>query len=338
MNKDLTPEKIMQLGLGFWSSKTLLSAIELGVFSKISEKGPQDCDSLSQSLNIHPRSARDFFDALVALGMLNRDQGLYSNTTETDLFLDREKPSYVGGMLEMANHRLYKFWGSLTDGLRTGQPQNEVKVGGEGLFDALYGDPATLKAFLKGMTGLSMGANVEVARKFPWQDYKTFMDIGGAEGGLIAQVALAHPHISGGVFDLPVVHPFFDEYVESFGLGERLEFRPGNFFEGFFPKADVLAMGHILHDWNIDEKRDLIDKAYKALPEGGALIVIESIIDDDRRENAFGLLMSLNMLIETPGGFDFTGADCRGWLEDAGFRETRCEHLAGPASMVIGIK
>ena len=97
-------------------------------------------------------------------------------------------------------------------------------------------------------------------------------------------------------------------------------------------------MGHVLHDWGIDDKRMLLRKAYDALSEGGALIVYESIIDDDRSKNAFGLMMSLNMLIETPAGFDYTGADCQGWMKEAGFRETRVEHLVGPDSMVIGIR
>jgi hypothetical protein len=126
--------------------------------------------------------------------------------------------------------------------------------------------------------------------------------------------------------------------VAGFGLGERLKFSGGDFFSDPMPEADVLVMGHILHDWNLDEKRILLQKAYDALPEGGALIVYEAIIDDERRENAFGLLMSLNMLIETPGGFDYTGADCQGWMAEAGFRNSYVEPLAGPDSMVVGIK
>lgn len=326
----------MQLGLGFWGSKTLLSAVELGVFTELA-RGPVDAEALRKRLDLHPRSARDFLDALVALGMLNREGDQYSNTPETDLFLDRNKPSYLAGMLEMANARLYGFWGSLTEGLRTGAPQNEAKQGGN-FFEAIYGDPAKLEGFLGAMTALSMGANQAIAQHFPWSDYKTFIDIGGAEGGLAVQVALANEHITGGAFDLPVAAPLFDKYVESFGLSDRLQFYGGNFFEDSIPKADVLAMGHVLHDWNLNEKRMLIAKAHKALPEGGALIIFESLIDDDRRENAFGLLMSLNMLIETPGGFDYTGADCRGWLAEAGFRESRVEHLGGPDSMVVGIK
>ena len=137
---------------------------------------------------------------------------------------------------------------------------------------------------------------------------------------------------------MPSVRPVFEQYVNSHNLSNRLRFYPGDFFSDPLPAADVLVMGHILHDWNLEEKRKLLAKAYEALPQGGALIVYEAIIDDDRRQNAFGLLMSLNMLIETPGGFDYTGADCVSWMREAGFRETRVEHLIGPDSMVIGIK
>jgi hypothetical protein len=188
------------------------------------------------------------------------------------------------------------------------------------------------------MTGISLGAARVIAQKFPWRDHRTFIDIGGAQGALPVQVALAHPHLTGGNFDLPVVGLIFEEYVATFGLQERLRFMPGDFFRDKLPNTDVLVMGHVLHDWNLEQKKGLIGKAYDALPPGGALIVYEALIDDERRQNAFGLLMSLNMLIETPGGFDYTGADCCRWMTEAGFRLTRVEHLLGPDSMVVGIK
>jgi len=241
-------------------------------------------------------------------------------------------------MLEMANERLYGFWGTLTEGLRTGLPQNEIKSGMNGLFEGLYSDPHRLRLFLAGMTGLSMGASRGIAEKFPWDNYKTVVDVGGAQGGLLVQVCLAHSHITGTNFDLAPVQPIFDDYVAAHGLSNRLKFVEGNFFEEKIPTADVITMGHILHDWNLDEKRMLLSKAYDALPDGGALIVFEALIDDERRQNAAGLLMSLNMLIETPGGFDYTGQDCSQWMREARFKETRVEHLMGPDSMVVGIK
>ena len=333
----VTPDRIMQLGLGFWASKVLLSAVEIGLFTELAG-GPLNANELTARLGLHPRSARDFFDTLVSLGMLEREDGRYANTPETRQFLVRGELSYIGGILEMGNERLYPFWGSLTEGLKTGAPQNEVKTGGSGLFETIYGDPDRLRLFLGAMTGLSMGASVGIAEKFPWKNYNTVVDIGGAQGGLLVQLCLAHPHLHGTNFDLAVVGPIFNEYAASNGLSDRLKFQTGNFFEEPLPAADVITMGHILHDWNLDEKRMLLKKAHQALPEGGALIVFEALIDDERRQNTFGLLMSLNMLIETPGGFDYTGADCSGWMRDAGFRETRVEHLIGPDSMVVGIK
>ncbi|MEZ5285134.1 MAG: methyltransferase [Vicinamibacterales bacterium] len=337
MSAPPTPERILQTGLAFWPAKTLLSAVEMGVFSELAH-GPQPFDTLSGRLGLHPRSARDFLDTLVALGFLTRDEDRYGNTPETDLFLDRHKPSYIGGILEMANHRLYGFWGHLTEALRTGQPQNELKGGGPGMFSTLYADPARLKQFLGAMTGVSRGANLAIARQFPWKDYTTFVDVGTAQGDLAVQIALANPHLTGAGFDLPEVAPIFEEYVVANGLADRLRFASGSFFEVDLPKADVVTMGHILHDWDLAGKQALVRKAYDALPPGGAFIVYESIIDDERKTNAFGLMMSLNMLVETPGGFDYTGADCMGWMREAGFSSTRVEHLIGPDSMVVGIK
>jgi hypothetical protein len=148
----------------------------------------------------------------------------------------------------------------------------------------------------------------------------------------------SHNHLSGAGYDLPEVKPVFEEFIAQHGMRDWVKFVSGNFLTDSLPTADVLIMGHILHDWDLSQKRMLLEKAYAALPKGGALIVYEAIIDDERRQNAFGLLMSLNMLIETTGGFDFTGADCQAWMREAGFSQTRVEPLTGPGSMVIAIK
>ena len=333
----VSPERILQTGLAFWASKTLLSAVELEIFTKLAER-PSTADELRQRAALHQRSALDFLDALVALGFLQRNAGVYANTPETDLFLDKRKPSYVGGILEMANLRLFGFWNRLTDGLRTGELQNETKGGGPSPFAALYAEPARLRGFLAAMSGISHGANMTIAKKLPWHSYTTFVDVGTAQGDLAVQVALANPHLKGTGLDLPVVQPIFEEYAASNGVGDRVSFAAIDFFTNPLPKADVVMMGHILHDWDLAQKKELVRKAYEALPSGGAFVVYDAIIDDDRRQNAFGLLMSLNMLIETPGGFDYTGADCIAWMKEAGFTGARVEHLVGPDSMVVGIK
>jgi hypothetical protein len=337
MTLEPSPEKLLAIGMSFWNAKTLLSAVELGVFDALANGRRADLAALTSELGLHARSARDFLDALVALKLLTRDDGLYGNTAETDFFLVRSRPSYVGGMLEMANARLYASWGHLTEALKTGHRQSENKEEGD-LFAALYADPERLRGFLCAMSGVSAGAAKAIAMKFPWGNYKSFIDVGAAQGMVPVTIARAHPHLSGGGFDLPQVRPVFEAFVAANGLSDRLTFQPGDFFADPLPKTDVIVMGHILHDWSLEQKRLLLKKAHDALPEGGALIVYEALIDDARRENAFGLLMSLNMLIETEGGFDYTGEDCQGWMKDAGFCRTRVEHLVGPDSMVIGIK
>lgn len=334
-----SPDHILQTGLAFWASKALLSAVELELFSNLA-KAPADLATITANRGLHPRGARDFLDSLVSLGFLQRDaSGTYSNTPETDTFLDKAKPSYVGGILEMANHRLYPFWGKLTDALRTGLPQNEAARNPD-FFDELYSDSDRLFEFLSAMTGVSRGANLAIAAcpEIGWAKRKSFADIGAAQGDLALQIALANPHLSGIGFDLPPVGPIFKTYMQDHGVAERVHFQTGSFFDEPLPTADVITMGHILHDWDLDQKKMLIGKAHAALPEGGLFIAYDSLIDDERTSNSFGLLMSLNMLIETPGGFDYTGADCIGWVKEAGFKEARVVHLVGPDSMVIAVK
>ena len=250
-----TPEHLLQIGTGFWASKVLLSAVEFELFTMLAER-PETLAGISTRLGLHPRSARDFLDALVAINCLERRDGHYANTPSTELFLDKKKPEYIGGILEMANARLYGFWGNLSTALRTGEPQNETRNGGEDPFSILYADPDRLRNFLRAMSGISRAANLTIARQFPWAKYKSVVDVGTAQGDLVTQVALANPHLQGIGFDLPDVGPIFDEYVAANGLSGRVHFEPGSFFDAPIPKADVVMMGHILHDWDLDVKED----------------------------------------------------------------------------------
>lgn len=332
---------IMQVGMGFWPSKTLLSAVELGVFTELA-KGPKTKADLGEALGLHPRGSMDFFDTLVALSFLekdgNGDSAQYRNTEATGFYLDRNKSSYIGGFLEMCNSRLYGFWGDLTEGLKTGKPQTEIKHTGAPVFETLYQDPAKLEEFLSAMQGIQLPNCEVLAEKFNFSRYKTLCDVGGAMGVLSVTVARKHPHLQCTSWDLPVVEPIAKKYIESRGLSDRVKTASGDFFKDPLPKADIITMGNILHDWNLENKKMLIEKVYDALPEGGAFVVIENIIDDERRENAFGLMMSLHMLIEFGDAFDFTGADFTGWCKEAGFQKTEIIPLGGPASAAVAYK
>jgi len=332
----LTSDRIVKLAFAFREAKVVLSAVELQVFTILTE-GPLDLETLRNRIGIDQRGARDFFDALVALGLLERDKdGRYANTPETDLDLDHRKPSYIGAELDHVNTQLYARWNSLTPALRTGRAQSGAGVAGN--YPAFYSDPVTLEAFLKGMTGATLSPAKALAVKFPWGDYQTVIDIGCAQGCLPVQIAQAHSHITGGGFDLPPVKSAFDSYVRQHGLSHRLQFCSGDFFQHPLPGADVLVMGRVLHNWDMAQKKMLLRKAYEALPAGGALIVYERMIDDERRSNALGLLSSLNMLVMTAGGFDYTSADCMDWMQETGFHHLQSKVLTSEQSMVIGIK
>jgi hypothetical protein len=341
MSEQVNPSHIMQVGMGFWASKTLLSAVELELFTRLGSEamtGPQ----IAEALELHARAIPDFPDALVALELLDREgegsDALYRNTQASAVFLDKASPAYIGGILEMSNARLYRFWGDLTQAQQTGKPQHEIKHTGKAMFEELYSDPARLEQFMNAMAGISLGPFQALAEKFDFSKYKTLCDVGGATGQLSIMVAGRHPHMHCTSFDLPVVEPIAKRTIEAAGLSDRVTAVGGDFFADPLPNADVITMGLILHDWNLEGKMRLIKAAYDALPEGGAYIVIENLIDDARRENVFGLLMSLNMLIEFGDAFDFTGGDFAAWCKEVGFKEIDVVPLAGPASAGIAYK
>ncbi|MCA9614789.1 MAG: methyltransferase domain-containing protein [Myxococcales bacterium] len=326
--------------MGFMASKTLLSAIELKLFTVLG-KSTMTAEQIGDRLALHPRGLYDFLDALVALGFLAREGdgpgSHYGNTFDGGIFLDEMSPFHLTGILEMANARLYPFWGHLTEALRTGEPQNELKQGKGSPFDIIYADEARLEQFLRAMQGIQLGNFAVLTEKIDFGKFERFCDVGGANGTLASLVSKRYPKLSCATFDLPVVAPIAKRHTTAMEA-PNVEVLAGDFFRDALPSADVITMGNILHDWNEDEKRMLLRKAYEAVRPGGMFIAIENVIDDARRANVFGLLMSLNMLIELPGGFDYTGAQFDGWAREAGFERTEIVPLAGPTSAAIAYK
>jgi hypothetical protein len=341
MSQSLDPASILQTGSAFFASKVLLSAVEMDLFTMLGEAG-MTAAQLGEALGLHPRGTYDFFDALVALKFLDREgdgpEGLYRNTPETSAFLVLESPQYIGGILKMFNTRLYGFWNGLGEALKTGEPQNEIRSSGGSMFDALYSDDERLLEFLNAMSGVQAGNFAVLAEKFDFSNYQTVTDVGGSLALLSRLVGARHSHLTLKSFDLPVVEPHARKAIEESGLSHQIEAVSGDFFVDTLPQADVITMGNILHDWNLENKKHLIKKAYDALPVGGAFIAVENIIDDARRENTFGLLMSLNMLIEFGDAFDYTGADFRDWCGEVGFSRFEIIPLAGPSSAAVAYK
>jgi hypothetical protein len=339
--QDHTPDAILKTAFSFWSSKVLLTAVEFGAFTKLADRRLSGAE-LGAELRLHPRAIADFFDTLVAMKFLGREgdgpAAKYFNTPESALYLDEKSPRYIGGILVMLNARLFKFWHDLPEALRTGRPQNEIKHGQKGMFEELYSDLPRLEQFMGAMTGLSRINFEAFAEKFDFSKFPTLCDVGGATGLLSIEVAKRHSHLQCTSFDLPAVEPIARKHIAAAGLENRIRTASGDFFKDPLPRADLITMGMILHDWNLEKKMHLIRSAYDALPSGGALVAIEALIDDARRENVQGLLMSLNMLIEFGDAFDYSGADFRKWCGEAGFKRFEVIHLAGPSSAAVAYK
>lgn len=335
------PSAILQSAFAFWSSKVLLTAVDFGLFTKLGDRHITGRE-LGAELGLHPRAISDFFDALVAMQFLDRDgdgpNAKYFNTPASLLYLVEGSARYIGGILIMLNDRLFKFWHDLPEALRTGRPQNEIKHGQKGMFEELYADFPRLEQFMGAMSGLSRLNFEAFAAKFDCSRFKTLCDIGGATGLLSIEIAKKYPHLRCTSFDLPPVEPIAQNHIAAAGVRERVTTASGDFFKDPLPKADVITMGMILHDWNLEKKLHLIRAAYDALPPGGAFVAIEALIDDERRKNLFGLLMSLNMLIEFGDAFDYSGADFRKWCGEVGFRRFDVIHLVGASSAAIAYK
>lgn len=340
------PSKIMQVGMGFWPAKVLLTAVRSHLFTILGEN-PSSGSAIKKKLgfNCTDRHVFDWLDTLVSLGFLERSglfgNAVYSNAPDTGFFLDKNKPTYIGGMLEMADARLYPFWKDLGEGLQTGQPQNEGKgiAGGNmEFFSGLYKDQHKLKEFASAMRGIQTGNFMALARQFDFSKYDSLLDVGGADGWLSIQVCLQHSAIRCATFDLPPLQPLAEDLIATFKLSDRIRAIGGDFQTDRLPSADIITMGNILHGMDETTKKRLLKRVYDALPSGGVLIAIENIIDDERRRNTFGLLMSLNMLVENGDAFDYSMADFSIWAKEAGFGRLESMALTGPASAAIAYK
>lgn len=344
ISEPINPSKIMQIGMGFWASKVMLAAVKFKLFTLLagtSKSGKEIKEALQ--LGTIDRHIYDWLDAMVSLGFLKREgflqNALYSNSSDTEVFLDAKKPTYIGGILQMANNRLYHHWANLEEGLLTGKAQNESKdETNMHFFEDLYKSPDKLHEFIDAMSGIQGGNFMALAKKFNFSDYKTLADIGGADGFLSAMIAKHHPQIACASFDLPPVAPLAEAKLKQMNMSDRIKVISGDFEKDPLPSAEIITAGNILHGMNEEAKLKLLKKVYDALPEKGVFIAIENVIDNERNKNTFGLLMSLNMLIENGDGFDYTQNDFENWAKQTGFKRTELIPLAGPTSAAVAYK
>lgn len=319
--KDLTPVALTRMLLGFCRSRLLMSAVEVGLFGLLASGGRTD-EELRGELNLHPRVARDFLDALVSLGVLDKDGDQYTNGELADRYLVPAKPSFIGGFIELAADLQWTAWSRLTRALRTGEMQvSTVPDAGAELFRTpVVKDPDRIGRFMTAMDSHSTRIGAELAQRVDWSKYSNFADIGGARGNLAARIVIGQPQLRGVCFDRAASEPFFREHIESLGVAGKVTFQAGDFFTDPLPAADVLIFGHVLHDWDPETRKLLIRRAYQALHPGGALIIYDRMINDQLSDPDV-LLLSLTFTLTSAGGSEYRVAECQKWLQDTGFKD-----------------
>jgi hypothetical protein len=303
----------------------LQSAVEIGLFEFLG-KAPSTEQEICDQLGLHPRLVGDFLDALAGLQVLVRSGDRYANSDELARYLIPGQPGYLGGGIARAAAHNYRMWGRLTEALRDGQPKSDG-IADEDAFTKAYADPGLARRFLAHMDANNGFVGGELARCLDWGEYQSFVDVGGARGNVAAQLVSERPHLTGRVFDLPGVEPLFSEHMRLCGTAEKVGFTAGDFFRDPLPASDVVMFGHVLHDWAPAQRRALVHAAYPAVRPGGALVVYDQLIDDDRRDPQ-KLLQSLNVRLVRSGGSEYTVAELRGWAESAGFVFDRAVPLA----------
>lgn len=324
------PVAIKRLGNAFCEAKLLLTAVEFGLFTVL-DAAPATVEEVRAKLGLGRRGVREFLDGLVALGLIERDGETYANGSAASEFLVRGKDNYSGGFLERANRMLYPAWGKLSDALRTGEPQAQTAYG------AVAADPAKRDAFLQMMDSVNGLLVADLLTLFPWSEQGSVADIGGARGNVAGLLAKANPGLRGTVFDLPTIAGPARDHLASLGVADRVEFQGGDFFTDELPSADVLIMGHVLHNWSAQQRQELVNKCYAALPPGGSLLIYDAMLDDERQDIS-KLLVSINMLLVTDSGSEYPVGECHEYLEKAGFQRTIAHPLGANNTLVIGHK
>ncbi len=311
---------------GFAPAKVIAVACHFDLFSLLSHKALTG-EEIQQQLKLHPRGTYDFLDCLVAMNLLEREgngtQGIYKNSDTATLFLCKSSSYYVGNVIQqLFDNRLYQSWYNLEEALLTGMPQSELKHidNSENLFDLLYSETEKLEHFINAMSGISALTAVMLAEKHDFNQYACVCDVGGAGAKMSTTLAQHYTKPKFISFDLPEVAPIAEKEIKKANLEQRVHIINGSFFTDPLPKADALIMSHILHDWDLEKKKMLLQKSYDALPDNGTLIVIETFIDNERRSNLAGLLMSLNMLIELGDAFGYTPQNLEDWCRPIGFK------------------
>ena len=360
----VSPDPIFQMVTGFWVSKTLMTAVELEVFTKLSGNKAVNINEFQNMFGIKQRPAEVFATALVSLGLLNvnnvtknkegkgervskdNEKRLYSNSQLSDVFLDKNKPSYIGDFIIMMDKHLYDRWGKLPLSLKTNRP---VETAAEGdvsagtMFDMAKSNQLIeqMQMFTHAMYGVSVGPAMALAKVFDFSSYNKLMDIGGGSGVYAIEVVKQNPNMSAVVLELEPACKVADQYIKRFDLQDKIHTQVLDFFKDNLPTDyDVAFLSHIIHFLDEEKDKILLKKIHDSLPNdrNSAIIISEWLLNDEKTGPVPSALMSLTMIVEQPQGRNYSFSEISKMLTDVGFTNIEKRPLAGPAEIVIGHK
>jgi len=331
------PSPVLDLLIAFRRSKTMFAAVALGVFDALAG-GPKSAAALAGELHAHPDALARLLDACVGLGLLRHDPAGYANTPVADTYLTAASPRRMTGYIAFTNDILWKLWADLEGGIRDGTPGWKRSFGWDGpIFANIFRTEAQRREFTMGMHGFGLISSPEVVAAFDLSRFRRLVDLGGATGHLAVAACRRYPDLRAVVFDLPQVVPLAAELVAATEVADRVEVTAGDFFADELPDADLYALGRILHDWADDKALTLLRKMYARLPVGGAVLVAEKLIADDRAGPPWAQMQDVNMLLVTEGR-ERTLAGYADLLKQAGFAEVEGRRTTAPVDAVLAVK
>eukprot|EP00178_Gracilaria_changii_P024022 TRINITY_DN72502_c0_g1_i1.p1 TRINITY_DN72502_c0_g1~~TRINITY_DN72502_c0_g1_i1.p1 ORF type:complete len:338 (+),score=56.25 TRINITY_DN72502_c0_g1_i1:668-1681(+) len=326
---------LFKLGHYFTASRAFLSAVELGLFDLLSS--PKTSLQIQQSLDLHPnqRTVRDFLDVLVALEVITRtgngESAVYGNSASCAAYLCTSSALYRGGWFCFCSKALYAQWAGLTKVLKEGAQKKDH------VWDAVWKEDEGARSFMDCMKG-TVDVHTQFAQRFDFTGVKRMLDVGGGNGQLACEVVRKHNNVKAITLDVDSISSFADEYIAQMALQESVEVLRADMFDVQFPQSDLVTLCNVLHCIDEERKKIILGKAYKSLKEGGRLVAIGFVVDDDRRQNIAAMLMSLHMAIVTDGGFDYSAKEFECWATEVGFRRTEVVHLLAPVHGLVAYK
>ena len=331
------PTLVLDLIEAFRRSKTMFTAVSLGVFDRLAVQ-PSAVAELAISLDCNADALARLLDGCVGLGLLARDGAQYTNTPISSRYLISSSPDTLAGYIVYSDQSLYPLWAHLEEAVREGTNRWEQTFGSrDSLFAHFFRSKESSRGFLGGMHGFGRISSHRVVQTFDLSSFRRLVDLGGATGHLCIAACSVHREMMATVFDLPQVEPYAQERIEEASLTSRIKFVPGDFFSDDLPPADLYSLGRILHDWGEDKIERLLRKIYAALPSGGGLLISEALLNEDRSGPVFALMQNLNMLVCTDGK-ERTCSDYRALLESAGFRAIQCRRTGTVLDAVLARK